>query len=84
MLSNIIFLFKSLSILGEYYLLYWFNIDQQTRFENAVRQLSDINIFYTKLFQAISTNNHLLTKEQTEYLTRYTDDVPFADGPRLN
>lgn len=78
MLSNIIFLFKSLSILGEYYLLYWFNIDQQTRFENAVRQLSDINIFYTKLFQAISTNNHLLTKEQTEYLTRYTDDVPFA------
>ena len=78
MLSNIIFLFKSLSILGEYYLLYWFNIDQQTRFENAVRQLSDINIFYTKLFQAISTNNHLLTKEQTEYLTKYTDDVPFA------
>lgn len=78
MLSNIIFLFKSLSILGEYYLLYWFNIDQQTRFENAVRQLSNINIFYTKLFQAISTNNHLLTKEQTEYLTRYTDDVPFA------
>lgn len=64
--------------MGEYYLLYWFNIDQQTRFENAVRQLSDINIFYTKLFQAISTNNHLLTKEQTEYLTRYTDDVPFA------
>lgn len=64
--------------MGEYYLLYWFNIDQQTRFENAVRQLSNINIFYTKLFQAISTNNHLLTKEQTEYLTRYTDDVPFA------
>lgn len=64
--------------MGEYYLLYWFNIDQQTRFENAVRQLSDINIFYTKLFQAISTNNHLLTKEQTEYLTKYTDDVPFA------
>ena len=78
MLSNIIFLFKSLFILGEYYLLYWFNIDQQTRFENAVHQLTDINIFYTKLFQAISTNNHLLSKEQSEYLTRYTDDVPYT------
>tara|TARA_B100000530_G_scaffold323605_1_gene259602 strand:- start:6 stop:605 length:600 start_codon:yes stop_codon:yes gene_type:complete len=80
MFSNIIFLLQTLLIVSEYYILYLFKVDQQKRFENAIKQLGSINIFYIKIFQAISTNNFLLTEEQTDYLSRYTDDVPFMSN----
>ena len=61
----------------EYYLLYLINYDEKLRFENAVKQLDSLNMFYVKAFQAISTNSYLLTNDQIAYLSSYTDSVPF-------
>ena len=80
MLSNIIFVLQSILILIEYFILYLLKYDTQFRFENAVKQLASINIFYVKAFQAISTNSHLLTKKQIAYLSNYTDNVPFKSN----
>lgn len=77
MLSNIVFVLKTLFIIMEYYLLYLINYDEKLRFENAVKQLDSLNMFYVKAFQAISTNSYLLTNDQIAYLSSYTDSVPF-------
>ena len=61
----------------EYYLLYFIDYDEKIRFENAVKQLDSLNMFYVKAFQAISTNSYLLTNDQIAYLSSYTDSVPF-------
>ncbi len=77
MLSNIVFVLRTLFIIMEYYLLYLLDYDKKLRFENAVKQLDSLNMFYVKAFQAISTNSYLLTKDQIAYLSSYTDSVPF-------
>lgn len=77
MLSNIVFVLKTLFIIMEYYLLYLIDYDEKIRFENAVKQLDSLNMFYVKAFQAISTNSYLLTNDQIAYLSSYTDSVPF-------
>ena len=77
MLSNIVFVLRTLFIIMEYYLLYLLDYDEKLRFENAVKQLDSLNMFYVKAFQAISTNSYLLTNDQISYLSSYTDSVPF-------
>jgi predicted unusual protein kinase regulating ubiquinone biosynthesis (AarF/ABC1/UbiB family) len=77
MLSNLVFILKTFYIIGEYYILYFFAYDKKLRFENAVKQLNSLNMFYVKAFQAISTNSYLLTNDQISYLSSYTDNVPF-------
>ena len=78
MLSNIVFVLRTLFIIMEYYLLYLLDYDEKLRFENAVKQLDSLNMFYVKAFQAISTNSYLLTNDQISYLSSYTDSVPFG------
>ena len=41
-------------------------------------KISMTNIFFLKIFQSLSTNTSLLTVEQTNYLTQYTDNVPYT------
>ena len=45
--------------------------------KNITRELEKINIVYIKIFQTLCINKHLFSKEQIEYLTYYTDNVPY-------
>ncbi len=46
--------------------------------KNVSRKLGNINMFYVKAFQSISSNSQLLSREQVEFLSSYTDNVPYG------
>jgi ubiquinone biosynthesis protein len=46
--------------------------------KNVSRKLGNINMFYVKAFQSISSNSQLLSREQIEFLSSYTDNVPYG------
>jgi len=77
-LQNIIFLFQFLSILFGGMIKYMINREKIDSFKYVVTKLGNINIFFLKIFQSLSTNTSLLTVEQTDYLTQYTDSVPYT------
>ena len=52
-----------------------FNLDEC--FVQCVHQLGLMNMFFVKAMQSLSTNTDLLTQTQIDYLTRYTDNVPY-------
>lgn len=79
-ISNIVFLTQTFFICLEFGFLYAINYDEEIRFENFIKQLASLNIFYVKLFQSICTNNYLLNDMQIEYLLKYTDEVPFSSN----
>ena len=76
--KNIIFLVQTSFICFEFAFLYMINYDAVLRFENFIKQLASLNIFYVKIFQSVCTNNYLLNNTQIEYLSKYTDEVPFS------
>jgi hypothetical protein len=45
--------------------------------KNIVSHLSSKNIFFTKIFQAVSNNNNILDKELFNYFIEYTDSVRY-------
>ena len=47
-------------------------------FINIITSLGNLNIFYIKIFQSLSTNSYLLNEEQISHLTSYTDKVPYT------
>jgi len=77
-LQNIIFLFQYLSILFVGMIKYIIYKDKIYSFKYVVTKLGNINIFFLKIFQSLSTNTSLLTVEQIDYLTQYTDNVPYT------
>jgi len=77
-LQNIIFLFHFLSILFCGMIQYMVHPDKMYSFKYIVTKLGNVNIFFLKIFQSLSTNTSLLTIEQTDYLTQYTDNVPYT------
>jgi len=79
-ISNIVFLTQTFFICLEFGFLYAINYDEEIRFENFIKQLASLNIFYVKIFQSICTNNYLLNDMQSEYLLKYTDEVPFSSN----
>jgi len=46
---------------------------------NIFKQLADVNIFYVKMFQAISCNTELFSSKVTNALIEYTDNAPYTD-----
>ena len=46
---------------------------------NIFRQLANVNIFYVKMFQAISCNTDLFSSKVTNALIEYTDNAPYTD-----
>ena len=46
--------------------------------KNVSRKLGNMNMLYVKAFQSISSNSQLLTNKQIEFLSSYTDNVPFG------
>lgn len=52
--------------------------DAHTCIKNTCNDISKINIVYVKIFQSISINSALFDKTTREYLTQYTDKVPYT------
>lgn len=76
-ISNILFLFRTFIIFGTYWLRCLMGFDRFECFKKSTKELGRLNMFYIKALQSLSTNANLLTQEQIDYLTFYTDSVPF-------
>jgi predicted unusual protein kinase regulating ubiquinone biosynthesis (AarF/ABC1/UbiB family) len=76
--SDIVFLIQTCCILLWEYLLYAMGRPIDNCVKNVSRKLGNINMFYVKVFQGISTNSQLLSNEQIKFLSSYTDNVPFG------
>ena len=59
--------------------LFYLDTDKNKSQIRVFKQLADVNIFYVKMFQAISCNTDLFIKEVTNALTEYTDNAPYSD-----
>ena len=77
-ISDIIFLIQTCFILLWEYLFYAMGRPIDNCVKNVSRKLGNINMFYVKAFQSISSNSQLLSRKQIEFLTSYTDNVPFG------
>jgi len=79
-MNNILFVIKTFSILFLERCYYFAGRDKYDCTKNLTYNLGELNIFYVKLFQALSTNSFLLDKKQIEYLSNYTDNAPFLES----
>ena len=79
MLSNLYLLLKTTSIISYGYLKYFFSKYDESHIIDICKNLSKINMFYVKMFQAISSDNNILSTELHEYLSTFTDNVPFTN-----
>jgi len=77
-MSNLYFISQTLLIFFREFIYYLFNKSKLNCFIGIVTQLGKLNIFYIKIFQSLSTNSHILNEEQINYLTEYTDKVPYT------
>lgn len=53
--------------------------DYRTFIHNVAKKLSQKNILYVKMFQAISLNNNLIDDTMNNELLKYTDSAPYTD-----
>tara|TARA_R110002073_G_scaffold61687_3_gene155193 strand:- start:12173 stop:13456 length:1284 start_codon:yes stop_codon:yes gene_type:complete len=79
-MNNLLFVIKTFSILFLERCYYFAGRDKYECTKNLTYNLGELNIFYVKLFQALSTNSFLLDKKQIEYLSNYTDNAPFLES----
>ena len=77
-----IFVLKSFVIFFEYCFLILLRFNSNNSFKYSIKKLGDLNIFYVKIFQSLSTNVNILTEEQVNFLTNYTDNVPYTEGDK--
>jgi len=74
---NIWFVLKTFLIIGYERLQYYYTNDYNLFIINLTKKLSNENIVYGKIIQAISTNNNLINPEISDYLLNFTDNVKF-------
>jgi predicted unusual protein kinase regulating ubiquinone biosynthesis (AarF/ABC1/UbiB family) len=79
MISNILFVFKTFLIIGYNWLIYYFTNDYNTFIINIAEQLTRENIFYGKMFQAISSNTTLTDDYLSKYLLKYNNNVDWDE-----
>jgi len=77
-ITDYIFLIHTCFILLWEYFMYSMGRPIDNCVKNVSRKLGNINMFYVKAFQSISSNSQLLSREQIEFLSSYTDTVPFG------
>lgn len=77
--KNILFLCRLVYIftIGNIYTIL---LGKEQSFNYIIEHLASMNIFFLKMFQALSTNSKLLTKQQNDYLIKYTDSVPYNEN----
>ena len=78
-MSKLLFLLKSSYILSKESIKYYCGTDYTETIKSIALQLGQLNIFYVKIFQSISTNQNLLNDQLVSFLTDYTDKVPYTD-----
>jgi len=78
-MDNISFVIKTFAIIILERCYYFIGRDEYECTKNLTYNLGKLNIFYVKLFQSLSTNSFLLDEKQIEYLSNYTDNVPFLE-----
>ena len=79
---NSFFVLKSFVIFFEYWILILLRFNSINCFKYSIKKLGGLNIFYVKIFQSLSTNVNILTEEQVNFLTNYTDNVPYTDDDK--
>lgn len=77
LIPNIFFIFSFLSVLLFQTIQYFIFGDYEQRLKNIVDYLASKNLLYVKVFQAISANTELITPEFSNYLIKFTDNVPY-------
>ena len=80
--SNSFFVLKSFVIFFEYWFLILLRFNSFNCFKYSIKKLGGLNIFYVKIFQSLSTNVNILTEEQVNFLTNYTDKVPYTEDDK--
>lgn len=76
--SNIVFMLDVASDFLCEYVCFLINQNYSKFIRNMARNLSQKNILYVKMFQAISLNNNLIDSEMNAELLKYTDSVPYV------
>lgn len=77
MVYKILFVLHTISIYLWHYIGYCWSQDYDDFIINLVESLGKINIFYVKICQTLAANKNLLSSKQIEYMSLYTDSVPF-------
>lgn len=73
------FLFKSIFIILSERIKYIKHKNYNTFIINISERLSNENIFYLKIIQALSNNSNILTPEIESHFEKYTDNVEFKE-----
>ena len=79
MFYKLYLLFKTTTIISIECLRSLFHTENDQCIINICKKLSSINMFYVKMFQAISSDNNILSTEVQQYLSTFTDNVPYSD-----
>jgi predicted unusual protein kinase regulating ubiquinone biosynthesis (AarF/ABC1/UbiB family) len=72
------FIIKTIGNISYNGIKYLFNRDYDNFIINIANYLSNENLFYVKIMQALSSNNDLLTPRLTDYFINFTDNVPYT------
>lgn len=77
--KNVLFICRLVLVfsIGNIYALFF---GKEHSFNYIIKQLASTNIFFLKMFQSLSINSKLLTKQQNDYLIQYTDSVPYNNN----
>lgn len=78
-ISNVGFVIDVAAIFFCEYIHFLMKRDYCEFIRNVSRNLSQKNILYVKMFQAISLNNNLIDGAMNAELLKYTDSVPYTD-----
>lgn len=82
-MSQIFSIFYIFLIFGKYGIKYLFNRNSLKLVINITNSLANLNIIYIKIFQSICINSSRFTKEQIDYLNKYTDNVPYTSCDKV-
>jgi predicted unusual protein kinase regulating ubiquinone biosynthesis (AarF/ABC1/UbiB family) len=85
-MSKSYFITSCIGIYAKYYVLYTCSKKTTANYNNIImrltKELTEKNIFFTKIFQGISNNanNKLMNKELFNYFISYTDNVKYDEN----
>jgi len=76
--SNVVFMLDVTVMFSYECVQYFIKRDYNIFIQNVAKKLSQKNILYVKMFQAISLNNNLIDDTMNRELLKYTDSAPYS------
>jgi predicted unusual protein kinase regulating ubiquinone biosynthesis (AarF/ABC1/UbiB family) len=76
--SNVVFMLDVAFMFSCECIQYFIKRDYNIFIQNVAKKLSQKNILYVKMFQAISLNNNLIDDTMNSELLKYTDSAPYS------